>query len=298
MVKILIHGGAGDIRSEERKQLTGNVTYDIVGEIYDQLYSGMSALDAVQEAVRMMEDHPTFNAGLGSVMTEDGEIEMDALIIDGKTRKMGGVIGVSKVKNPILLSRKILDHKHILFFGEGAHQFAQQNGIDLIDPNKLITDRIRQRLANYLKSRSADYVDPEGRKYGTVGAVALDNQGNLAAATSTGGTLGKMKGRVGDTPIIGAGTYADQDIAASATGVGEYIMQSMICLQVKYNLIRARNNLYEATQVALDDANRDFGPMGVIVMTTDGQWTASHTTPDLIWAYKDDSEHKSFTREE
>jgi beta-aspartyl-peptidase (threonine type) len=211
---------------------------------------------------------------------------MDALIMDGKDLRVGGVIGVSKLKNPIALSRLIMEKsKHVLFAGRGAEIFAENNGVELIDPESMITDRIRERLAKYLEKKESDTSDPEGRgKYGTVGAIALDTYGNLAAATSTGGTLGKQIGRVGDTPIIGAGTYADEELAISSTGVGEYIIRGMLGLRVKLNM-RDSKDMKEATIKSLDYLSK-IGPSAVITLSKDGDWAAEKTTEDLVFACK------------
>lgn len=295
MVVLLLHGGAGTIPELERKQMANKAIVEILNEVYPMLSGGGSALDAVQKAVELMENSPLFNAGMGSVMTSEETIEMDALLMDGKSMGIGGVIGVSKIKNPIILSRKVLEsNKHVLYFGEGAEKFAMKHGIELIDPNSLITERIRERFANFKLKNQVDKRDPEGReKYGTVGAVALDCDGNLAAATSTGGVLGKEIGRVGDTPIIGAGTYADDTIACSATGVGEYIIKSMLSIRIKF-LIEQGKSVQQATTEALEYAKKISGPAGIIVLGKNGEWVADKNTKDLVYAIKTANMTKSF----
>lgn len=290
---IVIHGGAGTI-PDARKPIADEGVRAAVLAGWNILENGGTSLDAVELAVRVMEDLPNFNAGRGSVVTEEGTLEMDALIMDGKDLRVGGVIGVSKLKNPIVVSRLIMEKsKHVLFGGRGAEIFAQNNGVKLIDPENLITDRIRERLAKFLEQKESDDTDPEGRKkYGTVGAVALDKYGNLAAATSTGGTLGKQIGRVGDTPIVGAGTYADEELAISSTGVGEYIIRGMLGIRVKLNM-RDSANIKEATKKSLDFLKK-IGPSAVITLSKDGDWAAEKTTEDLVFACKTSDELITF----
>jgi len=294
MTGIIIHGGAGTITGEERRKLSAEGTDQAAETGYAILEAGGSAVQAVRDAVKLMEDLPQFNAGYGSVITEEQTIEMDAMLVDGNTGQIGGVMGVSSIRNPILLCETIMkESKHILFAGRGAEKFASKYGYQLIESSDLITDRVRERYANWREKQEQDSIDPEGRhKYGTVGAVAVDQEGNLAAATSTGGTLGKQVGRIGDTPIFGAGTYADQGIAISATGVGEYIIQGMIALRIKH--LAERLPLIQATQQALDEVNQRFGPMGVICIDLNGDWSALKTTPDLAYSFKTDSQKGNF----
>ncbi len=291
---IVIHGGAGTI-PDARKPIADEGVREAALAGWEVLEKGGTSLDAVELAVRVMEDLSNFNAGLGSVVTEEGTLEMDALIMDGKDLRVGGVIGVSRLKNPINVSRLILEKSnHVLFAGSGAEKFAKNNGVELINPESMITDRIRDRLARYLEKKEGDEMDPEGRKkYGTVGAVALDKHGNLAAATSTGGTLGKQIGRVGDTPIIGAGTYADEELAISSTGVGEYIIRGMLGMRVKLNM-RDSKNMKEATKKSLEYLSK-IGPSAVITLSKDGDWAAENTTDDLAFACKTEKELISFT---
>ena len=290
---IVVHGGAGTIPNA-RKPIADEGARKAVLAGWEILEKGGTSLDAVELAVRVMEDLPNFNAGLGSVITEEATLEMDALIMDGKDLRVGGVIGVSRLKNPISVSRLIMEKSnHVLFSGKGAEIFAESNGVELIDPEDMITDRIKERLAKYLDKKESDEMDPEGRKkYGTVGAVALDNYGNLAAATSTGGTLGKQIGRVGDTPIVGAGTYADEELAISSTGVGEYIIRGMLGMRVKLNM-RDNQNIIEATKKSLKYLSK-IGPSAVITLSKDGDWAAEKTTDDLVFACKNENKLISF----
>jgi L-asparaginase / beta-aspartyl-peptidase len=302
---LVVHGGAGTVQHDRRPIAQEGVKLAIDAG-WKILEEGGSSLDAVQESVRVMEDYPHFNAGKGSVLTADGKVEMDAMIMDGSNRNIGGVIGVSRVQNPILLSRKIMDNSfHVLFYGKGAEKFAIEQGFELINPDELVTDRIRDRLKAFLERNSeltAESVsdnDPEQRdKYGTVGAVAIDKYGKLAAATSTGGVLGKKAGRVGDTPIIGAGTYADDEIAVSGTGVGEFIMRYMLGMEIKLELKQA-DNVIEATNVVLNKMKNEInGSAGVIVVTKEKGFCALKNTPDLIYAYKTPETYFDFMMEE
>lgn len=294
MVGVITHGGAGTIKGKERRELSASGTDKAAEYAYDLLSQGENSVTAVREAVKIMEDLPQFNAGVGSVITEDKEIEMDAMIVEGVTGNIGGVMGISRIKNPILLCETIMyNSNHILFAGRGAEKFAERNGFSLIDPSELITDGILERYENWKAKGEQDHVDPEGRdKYGTVGAVARDIDGNLAAATSTGGTLGKQMGRIGDTPIFGAGTYADREIAISATGVGEYIIQGMIGVRIKYQATIM--TLKEATRNALVEVNEQFGPMGVICIDKNGDWSVDKTTKDLAYSYFTDNGRGNF----
>ncbi len=289
---IVVHGGAGKIPQGEQEQYNDGVI-EAVEIGFDVLRSG-SALEAVVEAVRCMEDNPILNAGLGSALTIEKTVEMDALVIDGSTSRMGGVMGVSRIKNPILLSKLILEKdKHLLYTTEGAHEFARKNGIKLVEPEELITPRARDLLESYL-TRLSNGSDSIKGKTGTVGAVAMDKDGRLAAATSTGGIRGKEIGRIGDTPIPGAGTWADDEIAFSATGVGEWIIKTMLGLRTKIHLLTSPTAEHALRQ-ALDDMRALIdGTAGAIVVTKHKGWAAFHTTPTMAWAVKDDFTRKSF----
>jgi L-asparaginase / beta-aspartyl-peptidase len=215
---VLVHGGAGADPVEGRDELRAGVQAAALAG-WRALGGGGRALDAVEAAVRVLEDHPRFNAGRGSVLTSAGTIEMDASIMEGDRLSCGAVAGVSRIANPITLARRVMeDERHVLLIAEGAHAFARSIGLPDCDPELLITDRQRKRLA-------AQQTDSRG----TVGAVAVDRHGTVAAATSTGGTLGKRPGRVGDSALIGAGTYADSTLGGvSCTGSGEAIIRVVL----------------------------------------------------------------------
>jgi beta-aspartyl-peptidase (threonine type) len=185
----------------------------------DTLKKGGSSIDAVEIVIRILEDSPLFNAGKGSVFTDDGKNEMDASIMDGKTLKAGAVAGVTTIKNPISAAGKVMDKSpHVMMIGNGAEKFAKEQGLEIVDPSCFFDQK---RWEQYQKAK--------GKKFGTVGIVALDKDGNLAAGTSTGGMMNKKYGRVGDSPIIGAGTYANNNTCAiSCTGHGEYFIRNVV----------------------------------------------------------------------
>lgn len=225
-------------------------------------------MDAVEAAVRVLEDDPHFNAGTGSVLNAEGFIEMDASIMDGATLRAGAVAGVRTVKNPVSLARAVMEHTpHVLLAGPGADAFARKRGIPEVDAESLVTPRARRRF----EARRQD-------THGTVGAVALDVRGNLAAATSTGGTNGKLPGRVGDTPLIGCGTCADARLgAASATGVGEYIIRLTLTRRL-LDLLDRGQAPGEALERCLREVVRLGGEAGLILALPDGRLAWARTT--------------------
>jgi len=241
MFAIAIHGGAGTLSRDTtagQRQAYEAGLFEALDAGYLQLESGGSSLDAAIAAVRVLEDNPLFNAGRGAVLSRDGLAELDASVMDGKTLGAGAVTGLKHVKNPIALARLVMDRSpHVMLVGEGAEEFARHEGVELVS-NEYFRTAVRQqqlhRLLEGVAERENDLV-----AFGTVGAVALDPGGNVAAATSTGGMTGKRWGRVGDSPIIGAGTYANNaSCAVSATGHGEFFIRAAvahdICAQVEY----------------------------------------------------------------
>ncbi|HEU0036993.1 MAG TPA: isoaspartyl peptidase/L-asparaginase [Kofleriaceae bacterium] len=218
-MKIVVHGGAGQVAVERHARLRAGVR--AAAEIgYAVLASGGSALDAVVAAVRVLEDDPELNAGIGSALTRDGTVETDAAVMDGDTQRVGAVAAVPELGQAIAVARAVLDAgEHAILAGAAALEFAAEHGIRPAPTGALVTDRARARLAEVLARR------PSPSDGGTVGAVACDRAGKLAAATSTGGISGKRRGRVGDSPIPGAGTWADRRCAISATGDGEAILR-------------------------------------------------------------------------
>lgn len=280
MIAIAIHGGAGTLsRSEtsadqERAYLQGLESALEAG--YFVLERGGSSLDAVTAAVVSLEDNPLFNAGRGAVLTRDGLAELDASIMDGATLAAGAVCGLKHIRNPIALARLVMEESpHVMLVGEGAEEFARGRGVEMVS-NEYFRTPVRQKQLHRLLQGAAEKendlvaVDPADCT-GTVGAVALDSNGNVAAATSTGGMTGKRWGRVGDSPIIGAGTYAaNGGCAVSATGHGEYFIRTVvahdICAQMRY----ANVPLADAVRNTLARMKALGGNGGVIAIAPDG----------------------------
>ena len=235
------------------------------------LAAGGTSLDAVEQAVRVLEDHEYFNAGRGSALTEGGRVEMDASIMEGDRLDCGAVGAVSRVANPVTLARRVLeDGRHILLVAGGAEAFARVTGVPECDPSSLVTERQRRRLAEGAAAIST----------GTVGAVALDRHGTVAAATSTGGIMGKRAGRVGDSALIGAGTYADSTLGAvSCTGDGEAIIRVVLARRALDYLKEAGDTEY-ASRVAVDLlVEEGRGQGGLIVVDWRGRTGYAHSTP-------------------
>jgi beta-aspartyl-peptidase (threonine type) len=244
------------------------------------LLQGGSALDAVQAAVRALEDDERFNAGRGSCLTRAGTVEMDAALMDGRGLRVGGVAAVSGVRNPIDLARRVLeDGEHVLLVGEGALAFAREQGVALTAPDFHVTEAQRAALARELARRASKVAGG-----GTVGAVAVDAAGHVAAATSTGGMVGKRPGRVGDSPLAGAGTYADEDAgAASATGHGERIIQVALT-KTAVDLLRSGVPAPEAAKHAIATLGRVGGRAGLILVDRAGHIGAAFNTTSMAWA--------------
>lgn len=282
---LVIHGGAGTI---ERSRITPEQDRDIRAALDRALAAGTSVLakggssmDAVQAAIVVLEDDPHFNAGYGAVYTWDGTHTLDSSIMDGATRRAGAVAGSTTTKNPVLLARAVMEHSpHVLLSGAGADQFAVEQKLQQV-PNSYFDTPERKRGLDEMKAEKLSWYDVD-RKYGTVGAVARDAQGHVAAATSTGGMTGKRWGRIGDSPIIGAGTYADdRACAVSATGSGEYFIRlgvaHEICARIRFE--------GESPQVAADHVIKELGDIGgdggVIVTGPDGSTAFSFNTPGM-----------------
>jgi beta-aspartyl-peptidase (threonine type) len=276
---IIVHGGAWDI-PERLFDLNIRGVEDAVGSGWKILKGRGTALDAVVAAVNSLEDNPVFDAGIGSVLTEDGTVEMDAMIMDGVTLGAGSVAGLRDIRHPVDLARIIMEKTpHVLIIGEGARRLAEKYKVERLPQEKLVTEEARRELAEWLKKKRG------AAGHDTVGAVALDHRGNIAAATSTGGMTGKLVGRVGDVPIVGCGGYADNGVGGSSTtGHGESI--------IKVNLARLVLTYMEAgtpVQQASDKAltymkDRVSGTGGVIALDKKGNTGHSHTTPRMVWA--------------
>ncbi|KAJ6665822.1 hypothetical protein lerEdw1_001294 [Lerista edwardsae] len=285
---IVVHGGAGRIFKEREEGSRSGVTRAAL-KGYSILKRGGSALDAVEEAVAVMEDDPHFNAGCGSVLNEKGEVEMDAIIMDGKNLASGAVSAVKCIDNPIRLARLVMEKTdHMLLTDQGALAFARAMGIPEVPGEKLITER---SLDRWKKNLEADSNPQEFQKdLGTVGAVAIDSAGNVACATSTGGLTNKRVGRVGDTACIGSGGYADNDVGAtSTTGHGESIMKVVLARLVLFHMEQGKSP-EDAADAALDFMKtRVAGLGGVIVISNSGDWAAKFSTKQMSWAtVKDD----------
>jgi len=284
---LVVHGGAWAIPDnvvEDHRRGVRNALR--VG--WEVLASGGSALKAVEEAVVVMEDDDTFDAGLGSFLTADGKVQMDALIMDGGTMRAGGVGCVERIRNPIRAARLILSESpHVYFVGEGAEQFAAQLGIQLIDNRELVIDRERRRLAEAKAKAAAGERDLTFAGHDTVGAVALDGHGHLAAATSTGGTINKTPGRVGDSSLIGCGCYADdQSGAVSCTGWGVPIMKLVLGKWATDRI--ATGSVPElAAREAIGYLNSKLdGHGGMILLDARGRYGIAHNTPRMAWAVR------------
>jgi beta-aspartyl-peptidase (threonine type) len=283
--KLVVHGGAGVI---ERGQSTPRQERDIRAALdralaagAEMLAGGGSALDSVERAACILEDDPNFNAGRGAVFTYQGTNELDAALMDGRTRNAGAVTGVTATRNPVSLARAVMEHSpHVFLSREGADQFSREHGLEQVGPEWFATDERRRQLET-MRSDEGHYFDEE-LKYGTVGAVAVDVHGNVAAATSTGGLTGKRWGRIGDTPLIGAGTYADdRSGAVSATGAGEYFIRAAVAHEICARI----RMLGESATVAADKAIADVGALGgsggVILVTPQGDAAWAFNTPGM-----------------
>ncbi len=297
---LVIHGGAGTIErsnmtpEKEREYRAGLERALTAG--YDVLKNGGSSLDATEAAVRVLEDDPHFNAGRGSVFTSAGTNEMDAAIMDGKTLAAGAVAALKHVKNPISLARLVMEKSgHVMMDGEGAEGFARENGIKLVDQKYFFTQE-RWDALQKIKAAEKDRTGGAGKavfitdqdRHGTVGAVALDKNGNLAAATSTGGTTNKRPGRVGDTPVIGAGTYANNaTCAVSATGDGEYFIRASVGHDISALMEYRGMSLKDAAQVALDNVAKLGGTGGLIAIDREGNMALPFNTSGMYRGYVD-----------
>ncbi|PYJ62113.1 MAG: beta-aspartyl-peptidase [Verrucomicrobia bacterium] len=297
---LVIHGGAGTIdRSKmtpekEREYRAGLERALAAG--YDVLKNGGSSLDATEAAVRVLEDDPHFNAGKGSVFTSAGTNEMDAAIMDGKALAAGAVAALKHVRNPISLARLVMEKSgHVMMDGEGAEAFAKENGMELVDQKYFFTQErwdALQKIKAAEKHRTggagkAFFITDQDR-HGTVGAVALDKNGNLAAATSTGGTTNKRPGRVGDSPVIGAGTYANNaTCAVSATGDGEYFIRATVGHDVSALMEYRRMSLKEAAQAVLDKVAKLGGTGGLIAIDRHGNVALPFNTTGMYRGYVD-----------
>jgi beta-aspartyl-peptidase (threonine type) len=279
----MVHGGAGSERiahggpAHEADARSGLSEALEAGAAI--LSRGGGALDAVEAAARLLEENPCFNAGRGSVLTEHGEVELDAAIMDGRGRRAGAVAGIKTTRAPISLARRLLEHgPHVFLAGEAADRFAEAAGIEQVENSFFILPERRHQLEEALAA--GVLADPI--KYGTIGAVAVDLSGNVAAATSTGGITAKRWGRVGDSPLIGAGTYADDRSAAvSATGSGEFFIRAVAAHQLAERMRLGGESLQQALDAVLEDIRSLGGRGGLIAVAPNGDAAWGFTTPAM-----------------
>jgi beta-aspartyl-peptidase (threonine type) len=288
---IIIHGGAGATRASfapgEEVQVRETMKQAVLhGK--KVLETGGSSLDAVETTIRILEDSPLFNAGKGAVFTNAGTNELDAAIMDGSTLKAGAVAGVTHIKNPISLARIVMEKsKHLLLAESGAEEFAKENGVALVDPKYFFTQK---RWDSLQKEKQKERTQTQKKDFGTVGVVALDIHGNIAAGTSTGGLTNKRFGRIGDSPIIGAGTYANnQTCGVSCSGTGEFFMRTVAAYDVSALMEYKNLSLNEAAKDVLAKITRLGGDGGLIALDSKGHTTVQFNTEGMTTAYLDDS---------
>jgi beta-aspartyl-peptidase (threonine type) len=287
---LVIHGGAGNITKEN---LPPEIAAQFESKLNEVLRNGDSilkaggtSLDAVESCVRMMEDCPLFNAGKGAVFNAEGINELDAAIMDGKTGLAGAVAGVTTIRNPISAARVVMEKSnHVMLAGKGAEAFAAEQGLEIVSPEYFFT---QPRWDSYLKAKTHfDSISELDKKHGTVGCVALDTYGNLAAATSTGGMTFKKYGRIGDTPVIGAGTYADnKTCAVSATGHGEFFIRNLVAYDIAAILKYKGLSVSEAAEVVvMHKLKKQGGTGGIIAVDKNGNIAMPFNTSGMFRGY-------------
>jgi beta-aspartyl-peptidase (threonine type) len=286
---LLVHGGAWAIPDDMVDAHIAGVT-NAMRAGWDVLRKGGSALNAIEQAVIVLEDDETFDAGRGSFLNRDGRVQLDAFIMDGATLRGGGVGCVEHVRNPVCVARKILSESpHVYFVAEGAERFAEQHGIPLCKNEDLIIPRERERLKQYqahAEENQPNLFAPT-ISHDTVGAVALDRDGNIAAATSTGGTLNKAPGRLGDSSLIGCGCYADNEsAAASTTGWGEPIMKLVLAKWAADRVVAGNAPDWVAKEAINYLQSRLNGHGGIILLDAKGRYGIAHNTPRMAWALR------------
>jgi len=305
---LMVHGGAGAL-DNVRDSKTALRYLESIRRILEHgrevMELGGSALQAVETCASLLEDDPVFNAGCGSVLNENGKVEMDAAIMDGRDLSAGAVAAVDNIANPVQLARLVMtESEHVMLIAEGAMRFADHCGMERVPEDYFYTpDRVEQLRQARLKHRMMldhddSEIDSEDQKYGTIGAIARDPNGNLAAATSTGGIVNKRMGRVGDSPIVGAGVYADNETCAvSATGFGEDFMRTVIAKTIADFIMMQGMNAEKATRAGIEYLTRKVkGRGGVIVIDKDGNCSSDFTTNKMIhgWIEKGGETNCSF----
>lgn len=295
---LVIHGGAGyivkkNISDEQEKEYRDKLQEALqAGE--KVLKDGGSALDAVEAAITVLEDSPLFNAGKGSVFTHDEQNEMDASIMDGKTLNAGAVAGVHRIKNPIKGAKAVLEKsEHVMLAGDGADAFAKKTGLKIVSPSYFKVQSRLDRLRDVKKKEKTELDHSSGSiqnpdsKFGTVGCVALDSKGNIAAGTSTGGMTNKRWDRIGDSPIIGAGTYAsNKSCGVSCTGHGEYYMRAVAAYDVCARMELQGKTVLEAADETMNKIEKLGGQGGIIALDINGNVAMPFNTPGMFRAYK------------
>ncbi|HMS34582.1 MAG TPA: isoaspartyl peptidase/L-asparaginase [Ignavibacteria bacterium] len=296
-IGIAVHGGAGTIlrssMTPEKEKLYKEALKEAILEGWNLMNSGKTAVDAVEKSVEILENNSLFNAGKGSVFTNDGKHEMDASIMDGKTLNAGCVSSVRNIRNPVLLARKILDNSDFVYLnGKGAEEFALLHNLKFEEDDYFYDE---YRYSQYLKALVSDKVildhseDDVIKKFGTVGAVALDSNGNLAAATSTGGMTNKKYGRIGDSPIIGSGTYANNSTCAvSCTGNGEYFIRSVTAYDVSALMEYRKLSLEESCQIAVNEK--------LIAINGEGGLIAIDKNNNISLTFNSEGMYRAFTK--
>lgn len=282
---LVIHGGAGTIRkadmTPEREQAYRETLEEALRTGHKLLQAGNSSLDAVEATIHVLEDSPLFNAGKGAVFTHEGRNELDASIMDGQSGKAGAVAGVRTIRNPISAARAVMEKtEHVMLSGVGADQFAAESGLEIVDPSYFYTPERWQSLQEVLKQDSLKTTGNDS-KFGTVGCVALDQQGHLAAGTSTGGMTNKRYGRIGDSPIIGAGTYANKEVGVSCTGWGEFYIRHVVAHDVAALMGYKGLGVTEATEAVIAKVGEAGGDGGIIALDRNGQMSMSFNTEGM-----------------
>lgn len=296
-IVLAIHGGAGTIlRERMAPELDREYRTAIAGALlagHQVLAAGGRAEEAVVAAIRPLEDSPLFNAGRGAVLNDDGEVELDASIMVGRSGMAGAVAGVTRARHPIEAAARVMtETEHVLLAGRGADRFVSEQGLELADPEWFVTPH-RELQLRQLQAQDLSQVAPEGpgsgHKFGTVGCVALDTGGHLAAGTSTGGMARKAWGRVGDSPVIGAGTWAaDETCAVSCTGHGEFFIRKAIAYQIHARMLHGGAGIEQAARGAvLEDLPEGGGSGGCVALDARGRFVAPFTTPGMYRGWID-----------
>ena len=288
---LVIHGGAGSVNknnmTEEKVSQYQDALLTALLTGYEEILKGNSSLDAVEKAVNILEDSPLFNAGKGAVFTHEGNNELDASIMYGRTESAGAVAGVTTIKNPISAARAVMEKSpHVMLSREGAEEFARLHGLEMVENSYFHTEENYKQLQRILQAEKeqTSVHEPVDWKFGTVGAVALDLQGNLAAATSTGGMTNKRWARIGDSPVIGAGTYANSQVGVSCTGWGEFYIRSVAAYDVAAQMKYKEIGVEEAVKNTLDYIQKLGGNGGMIGLDNEGNMSAQFNTQGMFRA--------------